>query len=895
MPITLSSEQKAAVDSDDSRLCILACAGSGKTTTLTARIARLVNVEGVDPASIAAITFTVLAADRLKYELSQRLDDKSAPSKMFVGTIHAFCLQSLASADMFSAQAFEPITESQQFVLLTKNWYDWRLEDVLPGAHRSKLIEQLLVTFDVIKMNSVDLDVLANTHPEVARAFDLYQRFMDEDGYVDFADMLVQFRARLECDAEFGSRILDTYKYIFVDEYQDVDPVQAQAVEMLASSSDVCVVGDDDQAIYQFRGTDQRNLQLFSEADCTITLPLSTNRRCPANILRVAESQIATVSPRIEKKMKATCAMGRVEAKRFAALEDEVGFIVDTIASAMESGRANCYGQFGILLRSMVSYGDIYVTALQEAGIPYAARGARNLFATHEAEMLVGIIEWLAKDDDSVDNLQLLQPALYAPVATEKLVGIADASAELSREKLLETGLHEEDCDLLEVLHSLRAKYERGRFGSLLELIHTAVAALRLMSPEFDDRVHYNVGLLTGIVSEYEQIQGNRSFRSLAAFLAAYASKSYDEATPLERMAQAVNVLTVHQAKGLEFDYVFVPMLVRHRFPLEGSSSRWLIDDSLFDSARYHTTIENETRLFYVACTRARKALYLLASDDVGLTKPKTPSVFFERASDTVVPDENRIPDRPDLVPETRDYLVTGYSALEYYLTCPYRYQLIVEFGVQSPRAVYFQFGKLVHDVMARVNLAQIAGSPMSAEDARGYVEQNFDRYYKTTSMREYDVRKQRLRALKIIDGYFDTQRHWIEAVTDAESDFSYVAENALVRGRYDALLSNERGTHSILDYKTGKPHSGLRTDFQMQFYALAANEQLGIEVDEAILCYVESDAHQVFPVTEGFLDEGRSNLEKTLSGILSKRFPPTHDASVCRQCEVSSLCIHCK
>ena len=165
-PLALSPEQKAAVNSDAKQLCILACAGSGKTTTLTRRIARLINDSGVDPSKVAAITFTVLAGDNLKYEHARVLKDRSATSRMFVGTIHSFCFQILISERILSVEAFEPITESQQFILLTKNWSAWEIEKVDSMADRTSLIERLMTSFDVIKMNSIPLDKLREAHPE---------------------------------------------------------------------------------------------------------------------------------------------------------------------------------------------------------------------------------------------------------------------------------------------------------------------------------------------------------------------------------------------------------------------------------------------------------------------------------------------------------------------------------------------------------------------------------------------------------------------------------------------------------------------------------------------------------------------------------------------------------
>ena len=190
------------------------------------RIARIVNTNGVDPSSIAAITFTVLAADQLKYELAQVLHDKAASSEMFIGTIHSFCMTLLTAEDILSEGGYAPISEGQRFVLLVKNWRRWNLEAVAPGKSKTDVIEKLIATFDIVKMESISSAALTEKHPDVLRVLQLYNGFLKENGYLDYSDMLVMALQQLRDNEAFRSKVLGRYKFLFVDEYQDVDPVR---------------------------------------------------------------------------------------------------------------------------------------------------------------------------------------------------------------------------------------------------------------------------------------------------------------------------------------------------------------------------------------------------------------------------------------------------------------------------------------------------------------------------------------------------------------------------------------------------------------------------------------------------------------------------------------------
>jgi len=155
-----TKEQSDIINSDDKYICILACAGSGKTFALTRRIARLINAFDVDPSSIIAITFTVMAANNLKHELAKIINERQAVSKMFIGTIHSFCFHLLRDAFSTDLETIKVLTDNQQYILLSRYFKEWDIKNVNQSMTKTKLIQGLLASFDIIKMESVNLDLL---------------------------------------------------------------------------------------------------------------------------------------------------------------------------------------------------------------------------------------------------------------------------------------------------------------------------------------------------------------------------------------------------------------------------------------------------------------------------------------------------------------------------------------------------------------------------------------------------------------------------------------------------------------------------------------------------------------------------------------------------------------
>lgn len=875
-----------------SRICILACAGSGKTYNLTRTIAGLVQEHEADPKKIAAITFTNMAADKLKSELSSLLSDKSAASLMFTGTIHSFCLDLLRRHADQMIDDWQVLNQSQQFVLLNRFWDKWEISDVAPEKTKTRTLERLCNTFNIVKMESIPASTLDKRHPEIARVFTLYSGYLRQNKYWDFADLISETLGRLRSDDTFKEQVLGSYEYIFVDEYQDVDPLQACIIEDLGKANAVYVVGDDDQSIYQFRGTDVKNILNFSRRQDTETHVLSLNRRCPRNILAVAENCVKKVASRYPKKMLPARKSGRVVIEQFKAVEDEARFIADEVAKLIATGAVNSEGDIAVLMRSVASYGEKYINPLRDRGLRCVVRGGRNLFDSEEVSNVVSVLEWIVKDPNLVCHLGLIADLFTGQIDTDSVAQDQDELGMPSEDDAVRLGLTAKDLSKLKSLIELREKYYLSNFGSVLEIIIAVIAHLELISEECQESALYNLARFTQIVREYESVAATRRLEYLCGFIQSYAARAYDEGMPVSAAKDAVNILTVHQAKGLEFDYVFVPMLVEKRFPLCTNSQRWLIDDDLFPSHRYYNLEENERRLLYVACSRAKKGLYLTCSKNVHLATEKAPSLFFIEARKVRLPDRNTEPELERSREEEKRFLVSSYSALEYYLTCPHRYRLLVVYGIVSPPNPFFEFGRLIHSMLAFMNRALSEEKEVQFKEIEQQYNDSFNYAFRAANLPHLTVEKQRARGSKALRKYYDTKGEWFENAREVEKDFEYMGENFLVKGRYDLICEPEEGQPVLIDFKTGQRHEYLRTDFQMQLYALAAVEQMTVPVDKAVLYYVDSGEEVVYDVQDAFLEDGRQNLKQVIDGIMTNEFTAT-PGKMCGRCEVRSLCEH--
>jgi len=484
--ITLTDEQNNAILHDTGNLIVIACAGSGKTTVITRRLARLIRDGLAEPEEIVAFTFTVKAAEHMKNEIIGLLDDKNDISKMFVGTIHAYCLKILKEYYPDISEYYNVIDEDQQFMIFYQNYHYWKL-DKLSDERKKDAIDRVIASMNLIKTErSLNVKEVQKKQPLLWDICLKYNEYLDQSRSFDYSDLLLRVNERLEKDARFRDYVNSRCRYLIVDEYQDIDNLQENIIQLISGKQNVCVVGDDDQSIYQFRGTNVLNMINFSSRYGAAEYPLSENRRSGKNILDLANELIGHNQNRIDKEMKGNKEGGIVQIRRFSSIGDEVKWIVDEIKKL--NGQGIPCSEIAILLRSVSgggsgsndfkNNGEIYIEGLKGANIPYVAKGDCGLFKTPEIITIYSIFEYLIQKEDSCIIFDKLNVGL---AFIEVLKTRKDLSANLSKNELLKLGARENEAEILSKLIALRDEYIRSRYDSISDLFFRILNLMEML------------------------------------------------------------------------------------------------------------------------------------------------------------------------------------------------------------------------------------------------------------------------------------------------------------------------------------------------------------------------------------------------------------------------------
>ena len=257
-----SDPQSRAIMSTARQLAVIACAGSGKTSTLIKRVAEKLQTREAIPTSVTIITFTVKAADEIRLRLGDVISNRQVLSEVYVGTIHGFCRHALTTFLPREYESLGVVSEIQQLALLSVHRKDWNLSDINPTQFQNSkgaFFQSLVAAFNIIKQEQIDFNRLNALHPPIAKAFAQYSEYLTKNNLADFTDLILLTKRHLEHSEEFRNKIRNRAHWLFVDEYQDVDPLQHALILHLSEKGNLCAIGDDDQAIYQFRGTDFRH------------------------------------------------------------------------------------------------------------------------------------------------------------------------------------------------------------------------------------------------------------------------------------------------------------------------------------------------------------------------------------------------------------------------------------------------------------------------------------------------------------------------------------------------------------------------------------------------------------------------------------------------------------
>lgn len=627
----LNPEQQRAVLHPGGPLLILAGAGTGKTRTITRRVAHLVVARGVPASTLLAITFTNKAARELRTRIGQWVPD----TRLWIGTFHATCARMLR-------QQPEPVGRTRDFTILDEDDRRRLLKGLIqdanwdPAVLKPPLISQLVSNWKRRRLapEAAKQDAVLYTPVEerAAHLYEKYQRALDAQDALDFDDLLLRGLELVEWDARGPQRWARQFQYVLVDEYQDTNEPQYLFVKGLSAlTSNLTVCGDPDQSIYRWRGADIRNILRFDQDfPGAAVVRLERNYRSVGNVLRAAQAVIRHNRSRKEKDLVTEREPG--PPLRFVEAPDEelealevAQAVTRWIAGGTPAREIAVFYRTNACSRALEA-------AFTRRQLPYQVVGGLSFFERREIKDLLayGRLTVNPKDDVAVERVLNVPPRGIGDTTVERLRAAAAEHGQPLLEVLRRDDLNE--------LVGARAAKALGGFAALAQQLRThlesAERALRTVLVRVDYR-RYAVGLgdtedvdrgenideLLSFAAEYDAREGGglRGFLEEVALLT--DQDRWDEA------AQRVSLMTVHTAKGLEFDRVAVVGLEEGLFP----HGRALEDAE---------GLEEERRLFYVALTRARLELLLTRSRmrfRTGMPGPQSASRFLDEIPDELL------------------------------------------------------------------------------------------------------------------------------------------------------------------------------------------------------------------------------------------------------------------
>jgi superfamily I DNA/RNA helicase/RecB family exonuclease len=662
----LNANQRAVVTHPGGPLLVVAGAGTGKTRTLTSRFGWLVE-NGTAADCILALTFSNPAAAEMRERLEALLD---APyEELNVLTFHSFCVKLLqdealeAGVDPF----FSPVTPADRLALLLERIDELSLRHHEIRGNPAPLLASFVSRIDRLKdelVSAADVQAWAETLPtdsdaaqaracrerEFARVYADHDRLLGERGALDFGDLIVRaFRLLNECP-HVRERTARRFRHVLVDEYQDINFAQGMLLRLLVEEHrNVTVVGDDDQAIYRFRGASQKNMLDFSrEFPDAETVRLERNFRSGRRILVGAGAVVEPIRARIPKKLTGATG-GRVRFWRCRSERAQAQAVAAEAERLITGGVAP--EEICVLVRSVKAEGAVVAAALEERAIPFRTLGAAAYFQRAEVR---DVLAWLRALADPNDSGAVVR-ALSRPPIELRSVDVARLTQLARRRKLdmpsavaaaLEgPQLSEEGRDraraFLRLYRSASTAFEDRRPDAfVMRLIERIGLRRQQVFATHADTVERlrNIAKLPDLATAYMRREPQATARDFARYLAAVAESGLREEEAVGRpAAAAVPVMTMHAAKGLEFDHVFVLGLSAAAMPGPYRPRAADVPDELLkeclDPAPAQELHEGEMRrLLHVAMTRARKGLVLAWAEAGAPGTTPRPSPFYDEA-----------------------------------------------------------------------------------------------------------------------------------------------------------------------------------------------------------------------------------------------------------------------
>lgn len=884
---------------------IIACAGSGKTEVITRRVIQLVK-SGVLPDNILAFTFTEKAAEEMKYRIRKYLREefqhKLSIGSMFIGTIHSFCLE-LLKENMPQYQIFDPLDENRTNIFLKHHYKKLKLQDLQiqkfkwenKERYKWRVISTFLKNVDIVREEGINIDDIENE--EFIASFLVFNDLLEKTRKIDFSLMLTKAVDMLENNPSILSNIRNKYTYIIVDEYQDINNIQEKLINLLVGDkNNICVVGDDDQSIYQWRGAEVSNILTFKNRYKNVqTVNLKINFRGTNGIVNNANSLIINNRGRLKKVMTSQLPYekGDIYVVNFEKQNQEIEFIIKKIKSLRgtsfidkdKTERALDWYDFALLFRSVRKHAHPYLKAFRDANIPFIVKGSVGLFEHPEIKLIIDAMKFIFRYSNTID-LHYFQ----APTQAQNLFTLLQPIEDSEKSQILLT--------FIKHLEHLQKDVQVKRRVNFQSLFQEIIAGILRKQYKFRNEIYYNLGQLSRIISDFEgefYPVKTDTIRNFFDFIEHYAANVYEEYTLEERFGNAntVQIMTMHRAKGLEFPVVFIPMMDGTSFPKKGYyQSDYLISEDLFNAARYKTTEESQRRLLYVAITRSMKYLFITSATNQARISEFLRELDYNYLIPNNIPDPTMRASCSNFLPPKLSYFPTSFSELGYFFDCPKDYQIRFIFGFNPEIVEALGYGHSIHNILNLMHkkAKNQEFDPLSVLDL---VEDHFHLPFASDSL--LNIMKKSV--YKILKQYADNYSDELKLSLETEKSFELLLENTLIAGKIDLIRKKtEKGEDLIIvDFKTEKDPDFLRQEKhakQVILYGIALESIYGKLPRNVYVHYLDKGERKEAQFDQLRINNLKNEIKQVVDNIQHSNFPRNpKDSNRCAKCDFSKIC----
>ena len=946
-----NEKQRLAISTSDGPVLIIAGPGTGKTYTLVQRAIYLIQEKGVKPEQIMMVTFTDKAAKELITRITNELSNRNIVvniNEMYIGTFHSICLRILKEHLEFTRlkKNYRTLDSFDQNYIVFQNIHKFRnIKDSDKYFSRGAWRMAGEITSSVNKLTEelVDPELLKkDTDPKIGvlgYVFEEYLKLIEDNNLLDFSSIQLEAYKLLKNNTDILKELQNKIEYIMVDEYQDTNYIQEQIVFLLSGENkNICVVGDDDQGLYRFRGATIRNIlefpKKFNKDECKV-IKLVENYRSNKDIVDFYNKWMNTTDGedfkfswdnyRYSKKIVAhnKSMLESPAVVKLASKDDENEWcekIFNFITELKSSGKIKNYNQIAFLFKSLkLEKVQNLSNYLEKHGINVYSPRSDMFFDRYEVKLSLGILialfpkyaEGLVKDEYSFLNEGQKKYYLSCLDTVSKLLEDKN-SKDLKKWITGYAKIHYKLQNNTDYRYS-NLFYQMFKFEPFKKMLDTDIN-----SGVYDIRPIRNLAILSQVIGKYEYLHmidvltpkkidsdTEKLFNLYLRLLIEGGISEYEDDAEYAPSG-CVSFLTIHQSKGMEFPIVIVDSL--ESVPRKSYDDVFVkIEDKYFARRSYepHDDIKffDFWRVYYTAFSRAQNLLVLTCNET-----NRGPSKYFRDLYNELVSTDNKAFNINDFkFDEVKDVNLkesfSFTSNITVYEKCSVQYKFYKELGFTPVRAGAMIFGTLIHQTIEDIHKAAIRKEEhkITPQNIENWFYSNYDAISKKEHT--YLAKRQLEIGLNQVLRYVDRQNGDWHLIQESEVDVSLVKPDYIIGGTID-LIKGENDTVEIVDFKSEKKpdlykDKELLEQYkrQLHIYAYLVEERTGHKVSKMNLYYTgeENGVPTItYPYTETAIKGTMKSFDDTVRKIMNKDFNTcTNNPRLCKECDFRYYCFN--